>query len=221
MTGIISPHEGAAPFFVALCPSALEKGNKERAGLGKIPEYERLCARICRRALRMVHPVVRFPYHLSIVKISVLPGPIPFFPGPENQGNGTHSLFFSKEVTMHEKLTRSISSARSQRFLQSALLAVGLILVPIAPALADTTITILSPKENATVENPVTVAYKYHKEGRANHIHVMIDGQFLKVSHHSPITMKLPSGKHTILLQAASAHHDLLDATATVKVLVK
>lgn len=122
---------------------------------------------------------------------------------------------------MHERLIRPGSSVRSGKFLQSSLLTVGLLLMPIAPAFADTTITILSPAPKATVENPVTVAYKYHKEGRANHIHVMIDGQFLKVSHHSPVTMKLPAGPHTILLQAASRHHDLLDATAKVKVRVK
>ena len=102
----------------------------------------------------------------------------------------------------------------------SALLA-GLLLIPSLPAMAATTITILSPAPDAIVHNPVVVKYKYHKEGRANHIHVMVDGQFLKVTHQSPVTMKLPAGKHTILLQAATKHHNLLDASAKVDVQVK
>lgn len=106
------------------------------------------------------------------------------------------------------------------RWFASTLLA-GSLLLSTLPAWADTTIKILSPKEDASVQSPVTVQYRYHKEGKANHIHVMVDGQFLKVSHKSPVKVTLPSGKHTILLQAATAHHDLLDATAKVDVLVK
>ena len=118
-----------------------------------------------------------------------------------------------------------VSSPRSHgqssvSWLSSAFLA-GLLLLPTLPVMAATTITILSPAPNAAVHNPVVVKYKYHKEGRANHIHVMVDGQFLKVSHESPVTMKLPPGKHTILLQAATKHHNLLDASAKVDVRVK
>ena len=109
----------------------------------------------------------------------------------------------------------------SASWLSSAFLAGLLLLLPTLPAMAATTITILSPAADATVQNPVVVKYKYHKEGRANHIHVMVDGQFLKVSHRSPVSMKLPAGKHTILLQAATKHHNLLDASAKVDVRVK
>ena len=106
------------------------------------------------------------------------------------------------------------------RWVASTLLA-GSLLLSTIPAWADTTIKILSPKEDASVQSPVTVQYRYHKEGKANHIHVMVDGQFLMVSRKSPLKLTLPAGKHTILLQAATAHHDLLDATAKVDVLVK
>ncbi|MGC8529768.1 MAG: hypothetical protein ACP5OP_06170 [Leptospirillia bacterium] len=118
-----------------------------------------------------------------------------------------------------------VSSSRPHRqssvtWLSLAFLA-GLLLLPALPAIAATTITIVSPAPDAQVQSPVVVKYKYHKEGRANHIHVIVDGQFRMVSHKSPVTMKLPAGKHTILLQAATKHHNLLDASAKVNVEVK
>ncbi len=98
---------------------------------------------------------------------------------------------------------------------------VGALLLPVSPAFAKTTIKILSPKNGATVSGKVRVKYAYHKEGRANHVHIFVDGNFLEATHDDPVTLKLPSGHHTIMLRAASRHHDLLKARASVGVDVK
>ena len=126
---------------------------------------------------------------------------------------------------MTEKVSLSTTTRHPFRLAPSAwvasILLAGSLLFPSIPAMADTTIKILSPKQGATVESPLTLTYKYHKEGRADHIHVIIDGQFIMVTHKSPVKITLPSGNHTILLQAATRHHNLLDATAKVDVSVK
>jgi len=60
---------------------------------GSIP---RICPCVrysCGRALRMAHPVVRFPYHFSIVKFLISQGPLPFVPGPSSHENGNYSIF--------------------------------------------------------------------------------------------------------------------------------
>ena len=124
-----------------------------------------------------------------------------------------NSLLSAAARPRHKRLAPSV-------WVASALLA-GSLLFSTLPALADTTVKILSPSEDASVQSPVTVKYRYHKEGRANHIHVIVDGQFMKVSHKSPVKITLPSGKHTILLQAATSHHNLLDASDKVDVQVK
>lgn len=105
-------------------------------------------------------------------------------------------------------------------------LAIGLLAGPMAfypaeTAMAATTIKILAPKSGAEVSRHVTVKYAYHREGKANHIHIFIDGNFLKVSHHSPANLTLEKGHHTIMLQAATKHHDLLDTKVSVDVTVK
>ena len=105
--------------------------------------------------------------------------------------------------------------------LSTGLLTGALLLLPVTPALAKTTIKILSPENGATVPQNVVVKYAYHKEGRANHVHVFVDGNFLEATHEDPVTLNLPSGHHTIMLRAASRHHDLLKAQASVEVDVK
>ena len=105
--------------------------------------------------------------------------------------------------------------------LSTGLLTGALLLLPVTPALAKTTIKILSPENGATVPQKVVVKYAYHKEGRANHVHVFVDGNFLEATHEDPVTLNLPSGHHTIMLRAASRHHDLLKARASVDVDVK
>lgn len=103
-----------------------------------------------------------------------------------------------------------------------ALVAAGVFLLATAsPALAKTTIKILSPTNGSTVSQNVSVKYAYHKEGRANHVHVFVDGNFLKATKADPINLNLEKGHHTIMLRAASAHHDLLNARASVDVDVK
>lgn len=101
-------------------------------------------------------------------------------------------------------------------------LAAGLLLLAqTSPATAKTTIKILSPKNGATVSQRVSVKYAYHKEGRANHVHVFVDGNFTKATSDDPVVLTLDKGHHTILIRAASRHHDLLNATASVDVTVK
>ena len=90
-----------------------------------------------------------------------------------------------------------------------------------SPAIAKTSIKILSPKNGATVSQRVSVKYDYHKEGRANHVHVFVDGNFTKATSADPVVLTLDKGHHTILIRAASRHHDLLNATASVDVTVK
>ena len=115
---------------------------------------------------------------------------------------------------------KDIASHRLKE-LTTAALAAALLLLPVSPALAKTTIKILSPKNGATVSSKVRVKYAYHKEGRANHVHIFVDGNFLEATHNDPVTLNLPSGHHTIMLRAASRHHDLLKARASVDVDVK
>ena len=115
---------------------------------------------------------------------------------------------------------KDIASSRLKD-LTTAALAAALLLLPVSPALAKTTIKILSPKNGATVSSKVRVKYAYHKEGRANHVHIFVDGNFLEATHNDPVTLNLPSGHHTIMLRAASRHHDLLKARASVDVDVK
>ncbi len=103
----------------------------------------------------------------------------------------------------------------------SALVAASVILFAAGPAFAKTTIKIVSPKNGEEVSQSVSVKYDYHKEGRANHVHVFVDGNFLEATHDDPIVLKLEQGKHTIMLRAASRHHNLLKARASVDVTVK
>ena len=136
--------------------------------------------------------------------------------------------YFNEEDTMVQTMQgatarndRTYGISRFPKRLATGLLTGALLLLPLSPALAETTIRILSPKNGATVPGKVTVKYAYHKEGRANHVHIFVDGNFLEATHDDPVTLDLPSGHHTILLRAASRHHDLLKARASVDVDVK
>ncbi len=126
----------------------------------------------------------------------------------------------TKKNAQSHRDRKDIASHRLKELTTAALTA-ALLLLPVSPALAKTTIKILSPKNGATVSPKVRVKYAYHKEGRANHVHIFVDGNFLEATHDDPVTLNLPSGHHTIMLRAASRHHDLLKARASVDVDVK
>ncbi len=129
-------------------------------------------------------------------------------------------MIHEKGMFMKASARKPLSSFFSNRLTMAAL-AGSILLLPVSPAFAKTTIKILSPKNGATVSGKVRVKYAYHKEGRANHVHIFVDGNFLEATHDDPVTLKLPSGHHTIMLRAASRHHDLLKARASVGVDVK
>lgn len=105
--------------------------------------------------------------------------------------------------------------------LATALMVGAFVLFSSGAAWSKTTIKIVSPKNGAEVSKHFSVKYTYHKEGRANHVHVFVDGNFLEATHKDPIPLTLETGHHTILLRAASAHHNLLKARASVDVTVK
>ncbi len=129
-------------------------------------------------------------------------------------------MFGKNGIDLKSGKLKDLFSLHSKR-LTTAALAGSLILLPLSTALAETTIKILSPKNGETVSQKVRVKYAYHKEGRANHVHIFVDGNFLEATHDDPVTLNLPSGHHTIMLRAASRHHDLLKARASVDVDVK
>jgi hypothetical protein len=116
--------------------------------------------------------------------------------------------------------TKKISSRLSIGMMGSLMIG-AILLFPSEVTWAKTTIKIVSPKNGFLVADHVPVKYTYHKEGRANHIHIFVDGNFLKATHDNPVTLTLPSGHHTIMLRAASVHHNLLNARDSVNVDVK
>ncbi|MHB1286656.1 MAG: hypothetical protein ACYCYP_08875 [Leptospirales bacterium] len=88
-------------------------------------------------------------------------------------------------------------------------------------AAEKTTVKITSPKSGAVVHNPFMLKYVYHKGPRANHVHVYVDGALYKPTHDNPVKMDIPSGKHVIVVKAASKHHHLLGPKSQVTVTVK
>ena len=116
---------------------------------------------------------------------------------------------------------RSTFTRNTVLSLAAVLLTGAVVLIPGGSAWASTTIEILSPKNGAVVSQKVPVKYAYHKEGRADHVHVFVDGNFLMATHKDPVTLTLDKGQHTIMIRAASAHHNLLKARASVDVTVK
>ena len=81
-------------------------------------------------------------------------------------------------------------------------------------------VEILSPKNGAVVGKHILVKYAFHHEWRADHVHVFVDGNFLMSTHQNPLTLTLGKGVHTIMLRAATVHHNLLKAKGSVSVTV-
>src|SRR5574341_829145 len=88
---------------------------------------------------------------------------------------------------------------------------------------ADGTVTIVSPKPSAAVGSDVTVTWTQEKAGRADHVHVFVDGGQMKpVTTGTSTVMKgLSKGTHEITVQAYSSDHEPLDAKASVTVKVE
>ncbi len=88
---------------------------------------------------------------------------------------------------------------------------------------ADGTVTILSPKPNAVVGSDVTVTWTQEKAGRADHVHVFVDGGQMKpvITGTSTVMKGLSKGTHEITVQAYSSDHEPLDAKASVTVKVE
>ena len=77
-------------------------------------------------------------------------------------------------------------------------------------------ITIISPKDGATVGETFELKYELVKGSQAAHGHVYLDGEPQK---KFPRTFKgLSKGKHEIKVQAATHEHDHLAATDTITV---
>lgn len=112
-------------------------------------------------------------------------------------------------------------SARLATGMMEALVIGAIMLFLSGVAWAKTTIKIVSPKNGALVGGHVSLEYTYHKERRPTHIHIFVDGNFLKATHDNPVTLTLPPGHHIIMLRAASAHHNLLKTMDSVNINVK
>ncbi len=104
--------------------------------------------------------------------------------------------------------------------LSAFILSLGVSLSP-AQAAEKTSVRITSPKNGATVHSPVMVHYLYHKGPKGDHVHLFVDGQFTEPTHDNPIKVKLPKGKHTLTLKAATAGHKILGPMSKVTINVK
>ncbi|MFZ5862651.1 MAG: hypothetical protein ACOYXR_07425 [Nitrospirota bacterium] len=88
---------------------------------------------------------------------------------------------------------------------------------------ADGTVTVVSPKPNAVVGSDVTVTWAQEKVGRADHVHVFVDGGQMKpvTTGASTVVKGLSKGVHEVTVQAYSSDHEPLDAKASVTVKVE
>ena len=89
---------------------------------------------------------------------------------------------------------------------------------------AEGSVKIESPKNGATVKGPnVTVTFKFVKGGDADHVHLLVDGEFVKpVKNADSVEAKdLKPGIHDITIQASKADHELIDVKDTIKVKVE
>ncbi len=107
-------------------------------------------------------------------------------------------------------------------FVMAAL--VGLFLSSGAVRAAESSVKIESPKDGATVKGPnVMVKFKFVKGGDADHVHLLVDGEFVRPikSGDSAEAKDLKPGMHEITIQASKANHELIDVKDSVKVKVE
>lgn len=88
---------------------------------------------------------------------------------------------------------------------------------------ADGTVALISPKPNTVVGTDVTVTWTQDKSGRADHVHVFVDGGQMKPvkTGASTVVKGLLKGTHEITVQAYSSDHEPLEAKASVTVKVE
>lgn len=90
----------------------------------------------------------------------------------------------------------------------------------LALAMEDGQITITSPKDGEVVDGKsFDLKFEQTKQGKANHAHVYLDGQYQK-GFKGTFT-NVPPGKHEIKVSAATDDHKALATEAVVHVEVK
>lgn len=95
----------------------------------------------------------------------------------------------------------------------------GWLIPVISHGTGDGTITIISPKSGEIIKGTtVTIIWEQVKEGRADHVHMIIDGkrQF-PVFTAPPKTLPLKPGEHAIIIQAVTEDHKLLEPKTSVR----
>ena len=100
----------------------------------------------------------------------------------------------------------------------------SLLVISTAVWAANPSVKIESPKDGATVKGPtVSVKFKFVKGGDADHVHLLVDGEFVKPikSADTAEAKDLKPGMHEITIQASKANHELIDVKDTVKVKVE
>lgn len=102
-------------------------------------------------------------------------------------------------------------------------IAVTITLMTNRTAIADETITILSPENEAVIEGgKVNLKFKIVTHDNINHVHMFVDGEMKKaIIGKNEITFTLPAGPHKIRLVGATKSHKLLKADAEIEVTVK
>ncbi len=105
----------------------------------------------------------------------------------------------------------------------AALVAASMLSTGTIARAADGTVTLVSPKPNEVVGADVTVTWTQEKSGRADHVHVFVDGGQMKPvkTGASTVVKGLSKGVHEITVQAYSSDHEPLDAKASVTVKVE
>ncbi len=109
-------------------------------------------------------------------------------------------------------------------YLALGLLVLTLGVSPIVRAAGNGTITIEAPRQNETIKgSEVTVRWKQVKEGKADHVHIVIDDkrEIPVKSGDSKVVRDLAKGPHQLTVQAATVDHELLDVKDTVKITVE
>jgi hypothetical protein len=100
----------------------------------------------------------------------------------------------------------------------------SLLVISTAVWAADPSVKIESPKDGATVKgSTLSVKFKFVKGGDADHVHLIVDGQFIQpIKGANTVEARdLAPGMHEITIQASKADHELIDVKDTVKIKVE
>ncbi|MFQ5456451.1 MAG: hypothetical protein ACE5EA_09675 [Nitrospirota bacterium] len=88
----------------------------------------------------------------------------------------------------------------------------------------DGHITIESPKDEEVIGgHKVKIKFEQIKEGRADHVHIFVDGKLAKpLIGKNETTINISrKGSHEITVRAATANHNLLDVKDSVTIEIK